>query len=190
MKDDGTFELGEKLSEEDHGLLRSYWDVTALRRNAINLGVAPDIAAKAEFWSFDEYKERVANAEREAAENAEANPQEQQPNPVPGGSSAPIPGSVSGQQAQGVGLGVMSPVGDGPTPPAEEGSTRAFADPELAGKPYNEWTKAQLEAEVAKRNELRDGDPDYADEDPMSATGTKAEIAERLTDDDDADAPE
>lgn len=187
MKDDGTFELGEKLSKEDHEFLRSYWDVTSLRRNATNLGVAPELALRAEMWSYDEYEERVANAEREAAENAEANPAPQQPEAVPGGSSAPVPGSVSGQQAAGQGLAATNPTDD-PTPYSE--GARAFADPALAGKPYDSWNKDQLTAEVAKRNELRDGNEAYADDEPMSTDGTKADLAQRLTEDDEADAPE
>lgn len=182
MKEDGTFELNEKLSKEDHEFLRSYWDVTSLRRNATNLGVAPEIAARAEFWSYEEYEERVANAEAEAAENAEANPAPESPDAVPGGSSTPVPASVSGQQATGTGLGATVPGGFT--------SPRAYADESLAAKPYEQWTNDQLRAEIAKRNEMRDGDEDYAGEEPMSTDGNKAELVARLTDDDEADAPE
>jgi len=184
VKEDGTFELGEKLSREDHDLLRSYWDVTSLRRNAQNLGVDSTIAVRAEFWSYEEYEERVANAEREAAENAEANPQPEQPEAVPGGSSTPVPASVSAQQATGTGL-VADGNGDGPT----EQPVRAFADAELAAKPYEDWTKAQLTAEITKRNEMRDGDEDYADEEPMATDGNKDVLVSRLKEDDEADAP-
>ena len=194
MKDDGTFELGEKLSAEDHGLLRSYWDVNGLRRNAVNVGIAPEVAQRAEFWSYEEYEERLANAEREAQEAAKNAPEATNPNPVPGGGDNPVPASVSGQQASGQGLAAFSPFQQdaqaeqgSPTPGNSDGSTRAFADGSLAGKSYEDWTKAQLSAEVAKRNELRDGAPDYADEEPMSTEGTKAELAARLTEDDEAD---
>lgn len=177
MKDDGTFELNEKLSKEDHEFLRSYWDVTSLRRNATNLGIAPEVAHRAEFWSYEEYEERVANAEQEAAENAEANPAPESPTPVPGGSSDPVPASVSGQQAARADATTTQPV-------------RAFADESLADKSYEEWTNDQLRAEITKRNEMRVDDPDYEGEEPMLAAGNKSELVTRLREDDEADAPE
>lgn len=125
------------------------------------------------------------------AENADEPEAPQNPPAVPGGSSAPVPASVTAQQASGLGLGGATA---DPTPAAvnEEGKVepRAFADPELAGKPYDEWKVDQLKAEVAKRNELRADSPDYADEEPMSTDGLKADLAQRLTEDDEADAPE
>lgn len=179
--------IEEKLSPEDHGHLKQWWSVSKLRRNAELLGVPSSAALRAEKWSYEEYESHVAEAEQKAAE-----PQgPPDPDPNAGTGSVPVPTSIGAQQAAGVGLG--APTGD-PTPAVvnEEGKVepRAFADPELAGKAYDDWKVEQLKAEVAKRNELRTDSPDYADEEPMSTDGLKADLVTRLTDDDEADAPE
>lgn len=148
MKDDGTFELGEKLTEDDHGHLRARWDVTGLRRNAQNLGVNPETAIRAEFWSYDEYEAALADAE--AAKAAEAD--------------------AASNDRSGA---------DGSVP------VRAYADAGLLGKPYADWTKEQLKAEVDKRNSDR---ADWADYAPMSASGNKSELAKTLSEDDAEDA--
>lgn len=172
--------ITEKLSPEDHEYLRGRWDVVKLRQNAIGLGLSQEAANRVQFMSYDEYESHVAEAENapEPADGPEADPNA-------GTGSQPIPASISGQQAQGVGLGA-----GGNEVPGDFTSPRAFADESLAGKQYSEWSNDQLRAEITKRNEMRVGDEDYADEEPMSDKGTKAELAQRLTDDDEADAPE
>lgn len=174
--------LEEKLSPEDHEYLRSRWDVPSLRRNAVMLGVDQGVADRAAFWSYDEYEQRLSEAEN-APEPADG------PNTDPnaGTGSQPVPASISGQQADGVGLGAG---GNGTDTDGNVTSPRAFADSALASQPYDKWTNDQLRAEITKRNEMREGDEDYADEEPMSTDGNKADLVQRLTDDDEADAPE
>ena len=175
--------IDEKLSPEDHEYFRGRWDVTSLRRNMTNLGVSPSAAIRAEFMTYDEYAAHVADAEN--APEPETGPEA---NPNAGTGSTPIPASASQQQEQGVGLGAQGNGSTDPTPYVE--GPRAFADAELAGKSYDKWTAEQLKAEVAKRNELREGHELYADDEPMSADGVKADLVKRLQDDDEADAPE
>jgi hypothetical protein len=173
--------ISEKLSPEDHEYLRGRWDVVSLRRNAAMMNIPQADTDRAPFWSYDEYESRVADAERAAAE-PQGGPEA---DPNAGTGSQPIPAAIGAQQQQGVGLGA-----GGNDVPGDFTSPRAFADESLASKQYSDWSKDQLVAEIAKRNEMRDGDPDYAGEEPMSSSGTKAELAERLTEDDEADAPE
>lgn len=172
--------ITEKLSPEDHQYLRDRWDVPNLRRNALAMGVQQGDADRAAFWSYDEYEQRLSDAENapEPADGPNADPNA-------GTGSQPIPASISGQQAQGVGLGANGNDGGSTGQPV-----RAFADPELSDKPYSDWTNDQLRAEITKRNEMREGDEDYADEEPMSTGGAKADLVQRLEDDDEADAPE
>lgn len=172
--------LEEKLSPEDHEHLRGRWDVASLRRNAALLGVNQSHTDRAPFWTYDEYEAHVAEAQNapEPQDGPEADPNA-------GTGSQPIPAAIGAQQQQGVGLGA-----DGNEVPGDFTSPRAYADESLASQPYDKWTNDQLRAEIAKRNEMRVDDPDYADEEPMSTDGVKADLVQRLTDDDEADAPE
>jgi hypothetical protein len=172
--------LDEKLSPEDHEYFRGRWDVTSLRRNMMLLGVDQSVAIRAEYMTYDEYESAVAEAE-----NAEPAPA---PEPQTNGST-PVPASISAQQEQGVGLGATGNDGDA-TSGDEAISPRAFADESLAGTPYDKWTNDQLRSEITKRNEMREGDEDYAGEEPMTTDGVKADLVARLEDDDEADAPE
>lgn len=187
QREDGSYDLSEKLSADDHGMLRARWDVTSLRRNAMNLGVPEASAIQAEFWSYEDYEAQLEAAK--SAETPDEPEQPQSPEPVPGGSSTPVPADVSGRQAEGVAPATATGSGADEAP-GDFTSPRAYADESLAAKPYGEWTKAQLTAEIEKRNEMRDGDPDYADEEPMVASGNKDELVARLTEDDEADSPE
>jgi len=192
VKDDGTFELGEKLSEDDHAHLRARWDVTGLQRNAQNLGVSPEVAINAQFWTYDEYESAL-----ESAKDQEPAEQPQNPEAAPGGTADPVGGSIGDRQVAGltepvpVAPGSATPLGSQGVEgvPGDFTSPRSFADPELAGKQYEDWTKDQLIAEINKRNADRVGDDDYADDEPMVVTGNKADLVARLTEDDEADAP-
>lgn len=176
--------LTEKLSPEDHEYFRGRWDTASLRRNAMELGVPQGDSDRAAFWSYDEYEARVADAEQKAAEPQDG----PEADPNAGTGSTPTPASIGAQQATGTGLAQTGTPDDGPTPWKQ--GPRAFADSELDGKPYEDWKVEQLKAEVAKRNELRDGNEEYADDEPMSTDGLKADLVTRLTEDDEADAPE
>jgi hypothetical protein len=171
--------LEEKLSPEDHEYLRGRWDVASLRRNATMLGVPQGDSDRAAFWSYDEYESRVADAEN-APEPADG----PTPDPNAGTGSQPIPAAIGAQQQQGVGLGATG------NQTTDAVSPRAFADESLADTPYEKWTNEQLRAEITKRNEMREGDEDYAGEEPMTTDGVKADLVARLEDDDEADAPE
>lgn len=187
MKEDGTFELNEKLSPEDHQRMREYWDVNGLRRNATNLGVPEDEAAGAEFWSYEEY-ERQLDAASNRSEDAETNDGPSapaQPDAAPGGSSDPVQGSVSNRQGEG------STTTDATTgeDPALEGdqeiAPRAFADTALNGVDYDKWTNAQLKTEIQKRNADR---AEWEDYEAMSASGNHDALVQTLREDDAEDA--
>lgn len=197
QNEDGTWDLATKLDKASHDQLRSLWNVSALRTNAANMGLTPEEAARAEFWTYEQYEAAVAKA-AEKPQDGDASPEA---DPNAGTGSTPIPASIGGQQAQGVGLGATGngadtddsndQLGDqtsDPTPWKE--GVRAFADPELGSKSYEDWTNDQLKAEITKRNELRDGVEEYADDEPMKTDGVKADLVQRLTEDDEADAPE
>lgn len=184
QNEDGTWNLDTELDQESHAQLRDLWNVTALRNNAANLGVAPEQAARAEFWTYEEYQDAVAKAAEKPAEDEGG----QDPDPNAGTGSVPTPAAIGDQQASGTGLGSQPEAPEDPTPGSE--GVRAFADPSLADKPYEDWTNDQLKAEIAKRNELRDGNALYADDEPMKTDGNKADLVGRLTEDDEADAPE
>ena len=69
--------------------------------------------------------------------------------------------------------------------PSDSGEEPAEADPEPGGeqvKPYEEWTVADLQAEIDARNKaaLEDNPSAVA----MSRTGTKAELVARLKEND------
>lgn len=182
-------DLSSQLSEEDRQYLIERWDVTSLRRNMDNLGVDPSVSFRAETMSYDEYESALE------ADGPDADvPEVPAPEAVAGGSSTPVPASSGAQQAAGVersaSPGSHTEGSDGSTVPGDFTSPRAYADESLASKQYVDWTKEQLVAEINKRNEMRVGDEEYKDEAPMVATGNKPELAERLTEDDEADSDE
>lgn len=69
-------------------------------------------------------------------------------------------------------LGLDAPVDDEP-----EGA-QASSEEEDEVAPYEEWTKAELSAEIGERNKDRD------DESRMPLSGTKDELVARLSEDD------
>jgi hypothetical protein len=178
-------DISKQLSEEDRQYLLDRWDVTSLRRNMDNLGVDPAVSFRAESMSYDEY-ESALEADGPDAETPEA----PAPEAVAGGSSDPVPASSGAQQAAGVERAASpgSHTEASPEVPGDFTSPRAYADESLASKQYEDWTNAQLTAEITKRNEMRVGDPDYADEAPMVTTGNKPDLVSRLVEDDEADA--
>lgn len=64
---------------------------------------------------------------------------------------------------------------------AADGDDEDDEDDEPLEAPYDQYTNAQLRAEIDRRNETRE------DEDKLSLSGTKPELVERLTEDDDED---
>jgi hypothetical protein len=187
MNDDGTFELGEKLSEDDHGHLKARWDVTALRRNAENLGVDPATALNAERWSYDEYEAALADAAEkdgdpddgaETNENAGVPGGSNDPQTPALGAKAPIPAAEPGAVLPTTGSGTV----DGANPNVEDGEGPVlYAENSPEDKPYPDWTNDELRAEIEARN------TEFADEEDftaMSTTGTKAELVKRLEDND------